>query len=189
MARLPDQTSILPWRQAAIETHISVLLPERFSGTFPPCTFGTRCRASPEPHPFLVLTQNRAPESFTPSAGSRHSPKNFPCRFSIVVLPYHNMSGMSIAYFDKLSAVQGRIFPLYGQKVPCCPQLPPHDAAFHSRRPSIWAKKPPAVRGRLFTCAVPISGGLTAPPPKRLPVWRRSHSPAPPPCTACSAAG
>ena len=36
----------------------SVLLPERFGGV-PPCTFGTRpCRASPEPHPLLVLIRS-----------------------------------------------------------------------------------------------------------------------------------
>ena len=61
----------------------SVLLPERFSG-FPPCTFGIRCRTSPEPHPFLVPVRTRTPESFTPSADFRHSPKNFVCHYVLL---------------------------------------------------------------------------------------------------------
>ncbi len=35
--------------------------------------------ASPELHPFLVPVWFQTPESFTPSAGLRHSPKNFVC--------------------------------------------------------------------------------------------------------------
>lgn len=50
----------------------SVLLPERFGGRShaPPCTFGTRFRASPEPHPSPVPL----PERVTPSAGLRLFP-------------------------------------------------------------------------------------------------------------------
>jgi len=68
---------------ARISYRPSVLLPERFSG-LPPCPFGTRFRASPESHPFLVPAGSPAPESFTPSAGFCHSPKNFICHYDLL---------------------------------------------------------------------------------------------------------
>ena len=62
----------------------------------PPCTFGPRCRASPEPHPSPVLIRSRTPESFTPSAGSCHFSGDFLCRYPIVPLPYHSRPVLSI---------------------------------------------------------------------------------------------
>ena len=53
---------------AAASDH-SVLLPERFSGH---AAFHLRypvSRDSPEPHPPIVLSARRTPESFTPSVG------------------------------------------------------------------------------------------------------------------------
>ena len=63
------------------------------------------------PHPV-----RRAPESFTPSAGFRRFPKNFVCRFLIVVIPYHHPAGLSTPFFANLSVFQRRVFLLHGQK-------------------------------------------------------------------------
>ena len=70
---------------AAVSCH-SVLLPERFGGPQPPFTFGTRVyRASPVPHPPIVLPGRRAPESFTPSADESRFPMGFHCRYSVCI--------------------------------------------------------------------------------------------------------
>ena len=105
----------------------------RDSAAMPPCTFGTRHRASPEPHPFIVPTRTRAPESFTPSAGFRRSPTNFVCRYSLLTLPYHGDIYLSIALFDKLSSCQRRIISVCGQSIVPYPQK---TAACFGRRPS-----------------------------------------------------
>ena len=68
---------------AAASDH-SVLLPERFSGH---AAFHLRypvSRDSPEPHPPIVLSTRRTPESFTPSVDLRHFPMGFHCRYSVV---------------------------------------------------------------------------------------------------------
>ena len=68
---------------AAVLIH-SVLLPERFSGH---AAFHLRypvSRDSPEPHPPIVLSARRTPESFTPSVDLRRFPMGFHCRYSVV---------------------------------------------------------------------------------------------------------
>ncbi len=68
---------------AAASDH-SVLLPERFSGH---AAFHLRypvSRDSPEPHPPIVLSARRTPESFTPSVDLRRFPMGFHCRYSVV---------------------------------------------------------------------------------------------------------
>ena len=62
----------------------SVLLPERFSGH---AAFHLRypvSRDSPEPHPPIVLSARRTPESFTPSVDLHRFPMGFHCRYSVV---------------------------------------------------------------------------------------------------------
>ena len=68
---------------AAASDH-SVLLPERFSGH---AAFHLRypvSRDSPEPHPPIVLSARRTPESFTPSVDLHRFPMGFHCRYSVV---------------------------------------------------------------------------------------------------------
>ena len=68
---------------AAASDH-SVLLPERFSGH---AAFHLRypvSRDSPEPHPPIVLSARRTPESFTPSVDLRRFHMGFHCRYSVV---------------------------------------------------------------------------------------------------------
>ena len=68
---------------AAVLNH-SVLSPERFSGH---AAFHLRYpvdRDSPEPHPPIVLSARRTPESFTPSVDLRRFPMGFHCRYSVV---------------------------------------------------------------------------------------------------------
>ena len=85
---------------AAVLIH-SVLLPERFSGH---AAFHLRypvSRDSPEPHPLIVLSAWRTPESFTPSADLRRFPISFHCRYSVItiVASYHTSFPLSTASF------------------------------------------------------------------------------------------
>ena len=78
----PARTSI-PAQSAAASDH-SVLSPERFSGY---AAFHLRYPVnwdSPEPHPPIVLSAGRTPESFTPSVDLRRFPMGFHCRYSVV---------------------------------------------------------------------------------------------------------
>ena len=58
-------------------------------------------RDSPEPHPLIVLSAWRTPESFTPSADLRRFPISFHCRYSVItiVASYHTFSPLSTASF------------------------------------------------------------------------------------------
>ncbi len=99
---------------AAVLIH-SVLLPERFSGH---AAFHLRypvSRDSPEPHPLIVLSAWRTPESFTPSADLRRFPISFHCRYSVItiVASYHTFFPLSTASF---SCKSGR-FLLFSAKV------------------------------------------------------------------------
>ena len=85
----------------------SVLLPERFSGH---AAFHLRypvSRDSPEPHPLIVLSAWRTPESFTPSADFRRFPIGFHCRYSVItiVASYHTFPRLSTALFRSYSCV------------------------------------------------------------------------------------
>ena len=87
---------------AAVLIH-SVLLPERFSGH---AAFHLRypvSRDSPEPHPLIVLSAWRTPESFTPSADLRRFPISFHCRYSVItiVASYHTSFPLSTASFSR----------------------------------------------------------------------------------------
>ena len=91
---------------AAVLIH-SVLLPERFSGH---AAFHLRypvSRDSPEPHPPIVLSAWRTPESFTPSADFRRFPIGFHCRYSVItiVASYHTFPRLSTALFRSYSCV------------------------------------------------------------------------------------
>lgn len=91
---------------AAVLNH-SVLSPERFSGH---AAFHLRYpvdRDSPEPHPPIVLSAWRTPESFTPSADFRRFPIGFHCRYSVItiVASYHTFPRLSTALFRSYSCV------------------------------------------------------------------------------------
>ena len=91
---------------AAVSNH-SVLSPERFSGH---AAFHLRYpvdRDSPEPHPPIVLSAWRTPESFTPSADFRRFPIGFHCRYSVItiVASYHTFPRLSTALFRSYSCV------------------------------------------------------------------------------------
>lgn len=91
---------------AAMLNH-SVLSPERFSGH---AAFHLRYpvdRDSPEPHPPIVLSAWRTPESFTPSADFRRFPIGFHCRYSVItiVASYHTFPRLSTALFRSYSCV------------------------------------------------------------------------------------
>ena len=120
----------------------------------------SRKRASPELHPFLVPTRTRAPESSTPSAGFRRSPKNFNCRYVI--------------YFIKLA---------------CISRLVNHFFTFFSPRGYV-KKKTPQAKARGVSCiwyqwyANPVgspSAGEVMPKVVREqpPPPHRSHGPIP----------
>ena len=104
---------------AAVLIH-SVLSPERFSGH---AAFHLRYpvdRDSPEPHPPIVLSAWRTPESFTPSADFRRFPIGFHCRYSVItiVASYHTFPRLSTALFRSYSCVfrlipgKSSIFPV-----------------------------------------------------------------------------
>ena len=103
---------------AAMLNH-SVLSPERFSGH---AAFHLRYpvdRDSPEPHPPIVLSAWRTPESFTPSADFRRFPIGFHCRYSVItiVASYHTFPRLSTALFRSYSCV----FRLIPEKSPIFP--------------------------------------------------------------------
>ena len=100
---------------AAVLIH-SVLLPERFSGH---AAFHLRypvSRDSPEPHPLIVLSAWRTPESFTPSADLRRFPISFHCRYSVMMIgaSYHTFLPLSTTSF---SCKQGRFLHFHRQFV------------------------------------------------------------------------
>ena len=106
---------------AAASDH-SVLLPERFSGH---AAFHLRypvSRDSPEPHPPIVLSARRTPESFTPSVDLRRFPMGFHCRYSVVedsrILSYapRNVNCPRMAECLKyLSIREKKAVPLFGK--------------------------------------------------------------------------
>ena len=103
---------------AAVLIH-SVLLPERFSGH---AAFHLRypvSRDSPEPHPLIVLSAWRTPESFTPSADLRRFPISFHCRYSVItiVASYHTSFPLSTASF---SCKTGYFLPFSKNSHPFC---------------------------------------------------------------------
>ena len=103
---------------AAVLIH-SVLLPERFSGH---AAFHLRypvSRDSPEPHPLIVLSAWRTPESFTPSADLRRFPISFHCRYSVItiVASYHTSFPLSTASF---SCKTGHFLPFSQNSRPFC---------------------------------------------------------------------
>ena len=119
---------------AAVLIH-SVLLPERFSGH---AAFHLRypvSRDSPEPHPLIVLSAWRTPESFTPSADLRRFPISFHCRYSVITImaSYHTFPPLSTAAF----LCKTGHFPLISStiRIFCFPAAAffPKPAIFHGR--------------------------------------------------------
>ena len=167
--RGPAKSNIPPADKLRRKTFPSVLLPERFGG-FPPCTFGPRFRASPEPHPFPVLV----PESFAPSAGLRRFSGNFLCRYSNCRFTLPRSGG-----------VVNRVFPQNVRKAET--NIRQRRTLRGARRRAVPNERNP--EGVPFPAFSKIQVFLTAPERRPRRRWRKSPAGGDPHPDPCEAAG